>query len=157
MPWIAELSPTASPSSASRVMLASRMARASWGALRVAAWAPGARPGKGRARGALLPPAPGCLGFLAERWWLRPAALGLRLPGASPRAHCSGAEKATPGPATGEDATVEARRGQWGPTSASNLVRTKEETERRRLRRAWSRTRITCPGWSGPMLPFQNF
>lgn len=121
MPWIAELSPTASPSSASRIMLASRMARASWGALRVAAWAPGARPGKGRARGALLPPAPGCLGFLAERWWLRPAALGLRLLGASPRAHCSGAEKAAPGPATGEDAAVEARRGQWGQTSASNL------------------------------------
>lgn len=109
-------------------MLASRMARASWGALRVAAWAPGARPGKGRARGALLPPASGCLGFLAERWWLRPAALGLRLPGASPRAHCSGTEKAASGPATGEDAAVEARRGQWGPTSASNLVRTKEET-----------------------------
>ncbi|XP_043727141.1 cardiolipin synthase (CMP-forming)-like [Cervus elaphus] len=102
-------------------MLASRMARASWGALRVAAWAPGARPGKGRARGALLLPAPCCLGFLAERWWLRPAALGLRLLGASPRAHCSGAEKAAPGPATGQEAAVEARRGQWGPTSASNL------------------------------------
>ena len=49
------------------------------------------------------------------------AAARVRLPGASPRAHCSGTEKAASGPATGEDAAVEARRGQWGPTSASNL------------------------------------
>ncbi|KAM9059497.1 cardiolipin synthase (CMP-forming) isoform 1-T1 [Megaptera novaeangliae] len=102
-------------------MLASRVARASWGALRVAVWAPGARPGKGRARGALLPPVPCCLGCLAERWWLRPAALGLRLPGSSPRAHCSGAGKAAPGPAAEKDAATEARGGRWGPASAASL------------------------------------
>eukprot|EP00070_Physeter_catodon_P047801 XP_028354695.1 cardiolipin synthase (CMP-forming) isoform X3 [Physeter catodon] len=102
-------------------MLASRVARTSWGALRVALWAPGARPGKGRARGALLPPVPCCLGCLAERWWLRPAALGLRLPGASPRAHCSGAGKAAPGPAAEGDAATEARGGRWGPASAASL------------------------------------
>uniref|UniRef100_A0A8C3W8X9 Cardiolipin synthase (CMP-forming) n=1 Tax=Catagonus wagneri TaxID=51154 RepID=A0A8C3W8X9_9CETA len=102
-------------------MLASRVARASWGTLRVAAWAPGARPGKGRARGALLPPASGCLGCLAERWWLRPVALGLRLPGTGPRAHCSGARKAGPGSAAGGDVAAEARSGRWGPASAASL------------------------------------
>ncbi|KAM8775576.1 cardiolipin synthase (CMP-forming) [Rhynchonycteris naso] len=102
-------------------MLASRVACGSWAALRRAAWAPGARPSKGRALGALLPPAPVCLGCLAERWWLRPAALGLRLPGAVPRGHCSGAGKATPGPTAGAGATAEARGGSWGPASAASL------------------------------------
>ena len=152
MPRAAELSPPASPRLARRAMLASRVARASWGALRVAVWAPGARPGKGRARGALLPPVPCCLGCLAERWWLRPAALGLRLPGASPRAHCSGAGKAAPGPTAEKDAATEARGGRWGPASAASLVRTEEEAEGR----LWvgvdcsggarSRTQITCRG-----------
>ncbi|XP_004433827.1 PREDICTED: cardiolipin synthase (CMP-forming) isoform X1 [Ceratotherium simum simum] len=99
-------------------MLASRVARGSWGALRSAAWEPGARPGKGRARGALLPLAPSCLGCLAGRWWLRPAALGLRLPGVGPRGHCSGAEKAAPRPAAGDGAAAEAGD---GPGSAASL------------------------------------
>ncbi|XP_032715045.1 cardiolipin synthase (CMP-forming) isoform X1 [Lontra canadensis] len=102
-------------------MLASRVARGSWGFLRSAVWAPGVRPGKGRARGALLRSVPGCLGCLVERWWLRPAALGLRLPGASPRGHCSGAGKAAPGPAAGEDAAAEARGSRWGQASATSL------------------------------------
>ncbi|XP_019318113.1 cardiolipin synthase (CMP-forming) isoform X1 [Panthera pardus] len=102
-------------------MLASRVARGSWGALRSAAWAPGARPGKGRARGSLLRSVPGCLGCLVERWWLRPAALGLRLPGTGPRGHCSGAGKAAPGPAAGGGAAAEARAGRWGPASAASL------------------------------------
>ncbi|XP_070103527.1 cardiolipin synthase (CMP-forming) isoform X6 [Equus caballus] len=96
-------------------MLASRVVRGSWGALRGVTWEPGARPGKGRARGALLPPVPSCL---AGRWWLRPAALGLRLPGVGPRGHCSGAEKAAPRSAPGEDAAAEAR---GGPASAASL------------------------------------
>ncbi|XP_045384241.1 cardiolipin synthase (CMP-forming) [Lemur catta] len=95
-------------------MLASRAVRGSWGALRSAVWAPGARPGKGRTRGALLPPAPCCLGCLAERWWLRPAALG-------PRNHCSGAGKAAPGPGAGGGAAAEAPGGQWGPARAASL------------------------------------
>ncbi|XP_024415678.2 cardiolipin synthase (CMP-forming) isoform X1 [Desmodus rotundus] len=102
-------------------MLASRVARGSWGALRGAAWAPGVRPGKGRALGAPLPPAPVCLGCLAERRWLRPAAFGQWLPGAVPRSHCSGAGKAGPGPAAGEGAAAEARGGRWGPGSAASL------------------------------------
>ncbi|XP_036740982.1 cardiolipin synthase (CMP-forming) [Manis pentadactyla] len=102
-------------------MLASRVARGAWGALCGAAWAPGARPGKERARGALPRSVPGLLGCLAERWWLRPAALGLQLPGAGPRGHCSGAGKAAPGPATGADRAAEARGGRWGPASASSL------------------------------------
>ncbi|KAM7126752.1 cardiolipin synthase (CMP-forming) isoform 1-T1 [Molossus nigricans] len=102
-------------------MLASRVARGSWGALRGAAWAPRLQPGKGRALGALLPPAPVCLGCLAERWWRRPAALGLGLPGAVPRGHCSGAGKATPGPTAGEGAAAEARGGRWGPAGVTSL------------------------------------
>ncbi|XP_020022434.1 cardiolipin synthase (CMP-forming) isoform X2 [Castor canadensis] len=101
-------------------MLAWRLARGSWGSLRVAAWAPGARLGKGRARVALLPPASCFLGCLAERWWLRPAALGLRLPGTGPRNHCSGAGKAAPGPAAGGDAAAEAPGGRWDPASAAS-------------------------------------
>jgi hypothetical protein len=89
----------------------------------VAAWAPGARLGKGRARVALLPPASCFLGCLAERWWLRPAALGLRLPGTGPRNHCSGAGKAAPGPAAGGDAAAEAPGGRWDPASAASPVR----------------------------------
>uniref|UniRef100_A0A2K5SF53 cardiolipin synthase (CMP-forming) n=1 Tax=Cebus imitator TaxID=2715852 RepID=A0A2K5SF53_CEBIM len=102
-------------------MLASRVARGSWGALCSAAWAKGTRPGKGRACGALLPPVPCCLGCLAERWWLRPAALGLRLPGVGQRNHCSGAGKATPRPAVGAGAAAEAPGCQWGPASAPSL------------------------------------
>nr|KAF6358517.1 hypothetical protein mPipKuh1_010339 [Pipistrellus kuhlii] len=99
-------------------MLASRVARGSWGALRGATWA---RPGKGRSLGALLPPAPVCLGRLAGRWWLRPAALGLRPPGAGPRGHCSGLGKAAPAPPAGEGAAAAAPGGPWGPESAANL------------------------------------
>ncbi|XP_053429997.1 cardiolipin synthase (CMP-forming) [Nycticebus coucang] len=102
-------------------MLALRVVRGWWGVLRGAAWASGARPGKVRVRGALLPPAPCCLGCLAERRWLRPAALGLRLRGAGPRNHCSGAEKAAPGPATGRGAAAEAPGGQWSPATAASL------------------------------------
>lgn len=112
-------------------MLASRVARGSWGALRGAAWAPGARPGKGSALRALLPSAPGCLRCLAERWWLRPAALGLRWPGAFPRGHCSGSEKAAPGPTVGGGAAAEAPGGRWGPANAASLVRTEEEGQPR--------------------------
>lgn len=115
-PRAAELSPPAFPRRGHRAMLASRVVRGSWGALRGVTWEPGARPGKGRARGALLPPVPSCL---AGRWWLRPAALGLRLPGVGPRGHCSGAEKAAPRSAPGEDAAAEAR---GGPASAASLV-----------------------------------
>lgn len=101
------------PPGASRVMLASRMARAQGPCA-----SPRGHQERGRERGApaglCCRPRSGCLGFLAERWWLRPAALGLRLPGASPRAHCSGTEGSLRA-ATGEDAAVEARRGQWGP------------------------------------------
>ena len=129
MPQAVELSPPVSPRRGRRVMLASRVARGSWGALRSAAWAPGARPGKGRARGSLLRSVPGCLGCLVERWWLRPAALGLRLPGTGPRGHCSGAGKAAPGPAAGGGAAAEARAGRWGPASAASLVRIEEEAE----------------------------
>ncbi|XP_045870543.1 cardiolipin synthase (CMP-forming)-like [Meles meles] len=102
-------------------MLASRIARGSWGFFRSAAWAPGVRQGKGRARGALLRSVPGCLGCLVERWWLRPAALRLQLPGASPRGHCSGAGKAATGPAAGGDAAAEAQGGGWGQASATSL------------------------------------
>ncbi|ELK03978.1 Cardiolipin synthetase [Pteropus alecto] len=102
-------------------MLASRVARGSWGALRGAAWALRARRGKESALGPLLSPAPWCLGFLAERWWLRPAALGLQLPGAFSRGRCSGAGKATPGPTAGGGAAAEARGGRWGPASAASL------------------------------------
>ncbi|XP_051702153.1 cardiolipin synthase (CMP-forming) isoform X7 [Oryctolagus cuniculus] len=103
-------------------MLASRVARGSWAALRGgAAWAPGVRPSKGRARGALLPPAPCCLGCLAERWWLRPAALSLRLLGASPRNHCSGTGKAASGAAAGGGAAAEASSSRWGPAGAASL------------------------------------
>lgn len=127
MPQAANLSLPAFPQRGRRAMLASRVARGSWGALRGAAWAPGLRPGKGRALGALLPPAPVCLGCLAERWWRRQAALGLWLPGAVPRGHCSGAGKATPGPTAGEGAAAEARGGRWGPASVTSLVRTEEQ------------------------------
>ncbi|XP_037667466.1 cardiolipin synthase (CMP-forming) isoform X1 [Choloepus didactylus] len=107
-------------------MLASRVARGSWGALRGAAWVRGARHGERRARGALLRALPspcclGCLGFLAERWRLRPVTLGLRLPGAGPRSHCSGAGKAAPEPAAGEGTAAESRSSQWGPASAASL------------------------------------
>lgn len=124
MPQAAEPSPPASAPRGRRAMLASRVARGSWGALRGAAWAPGARPGKGRVLRALLPPAPICLGCLAGRWWLRPAALGLWRPGAVPRGHCSGAGKAAPGPAAGDGAAAEPRGGRWGPAGAASLVRT---------------------------------
>ncbi|XP_012659636.1 cardiolipin synthase (CMP-forming) isoform X2 [Otolemur garnettii] len=102
-------------------MLASRVVRGWWGVLRGAAGASGARPGRGRTRGALLPPAPCCLGCLAERRWLRPAALGLRLRGAGPRNHCSGAGKAAPGPAAGRGAAAEVPGGQWSPATAASL------------------------------------
>ncbi|XP_075420097.1 cardiolipin synthase (CMP-forming) [Tenrec ecaudatus] len=102
-------------------MLPSRVVRGSWGALRGAAWARGARPGEGRSRRAPLPLAPCCLRFLAERRWLRPAALGLRVSGARPRAHCSGAGKAAPGSAAGGSAAAQAPAGRWGPASAASL------------------------------------
>ncbi|MBZ3886158.1 Cardiolipin synthase (CMP-forming) [Sciurus carolinensis] len=101
-------------------MLASRVARGSWGALRAATWILGVRPGKGRPRRALLPLAPCCLSCQAERWSLRPAALALRLAGAGPRSHCSGTGKATPGPAAGGDAAAEARSGGWVRASAAS-------------------------------------
>lgn len=124
VPQAAELSVPVSARRGRRAMLASRVARGSWGALRGAAWAPRARRGKECALGALLSPAPWCL---AERWWLRPAALGLQLPGAFSRGHCSGAGKATPGPTAGGGAAAEARGSRWGPASAASLVRTEEE------------------------------
>lgn len=157
------LSSRRSPRLGRPAMLASRVARASWGTLRVAAWAPGVRPGKGRARGAVLPAASCCLGCLAERWWLRPTALGLRLPGTGPRAHCSGSRKAAPGSAAGEDVAAEARSGRWGPASAPSLVRTEEEAEGRlcvgvvRSVGAGFRTLIPCSDPPRSMLLFQNF
>ncbi|XP_041525961.1 cardiolipin synthase (CMP-forming) [Microtus oregoni] len=102
-------------------MLAWRVARGAWGPLRVAVRPPGARLGRGGSRRALLPPAACCLGCLAERWRLRPAAFALRLPGAGPRNHCSGAGKAaTPGPAAGGGATAQAPGAPWGPASAAS-------------------------------------
>lgn len=127
VPQAAELSVPVFVRRGRRAMLASRVARGSWGALRGAAWALRARRGKESALGPLLSPAPWCLGFLAERWWLRPAALGLQLPGAFSRGRCSGAGKATPGPTAGGGAAAEARGGRWGPASAASLVRTEEE------------------------------
>ncbi|KAM6164871.1 cardiolipin synthase (CMP-forming) [Rhynchocyon petersi] len=85
-------------------MLASRVARGSWGALRGAAWAPGARRGEGCALGALLPPAPCCLRFVAERRWLRPAALGLWRPRTRPRSQRSDAGQGAPESAAGGSA-----------------------------------------------------
>ncbi|XP_037350802.1 cardiolipin synthase (CMP-forming) isoform X1 [Talpa occidentalis] len=102
-------------------MLASRVARGSWGALRASSWVRGARPSKGRARGPPLPLAPGGLGCAAGRWWLRPVALGLRLPGAGPRGHCSGAGKAASEPVAGASGAAEARGARWGPTSTPSL------------------------------------
>lgn len=103
-------------------MLASRVARGPWGALRGAIRVPGARLGKGHPREALLPPNFGCLGCASERWWLRPVALGPRLSGTSPRDHSTGAGKATPGPAAAAAAAAEARARPWGPSSAASLV-----------------------------------
>ncbi|XP_008821057.1 cardiolipin synthase (CMP-forming) isoform X1 [Nannospalax galili] len=100
-------------------MLAWRVARGAWGAVRVASWTPGVRLGKGSSRRALLPPAACCLGCVAERWRLRPAALAVRLPG--PRNHCSGAGKAAPGPVTGGGAAAEAPGARWVPSSATSL------------------------------------
>ncbi|XP_060042654.1 cardiolipin synthase (CMP-forming) isoform X1 [Erinaceus europaeus] len=103
-------------------MLSSRVARGACGALRGAVWAPGARPARGRARGAPLRPAPGCLGCVAERWWPRPPALGLRPPGTNKRDHCTGAGKAAPGPAAGGTAAAAAEaRERWSLRSAASL------------------------------------
>nr|XP_003476449.2 cardiolipin synthase (CMP-forming) [Cavia porcellus] len=87
-------------------MLAWRVMRGPWEALRAAAWARGARPGRGCALWALQPASrsPGCL---AECAWLRPLAFGLHLPGPGPRRHGSGLGKAAPG-------------GRWGPPSAAS-------------------------------------
>ncbi|OBS74206.1 hypothetical protein A6R68_15252 [Neotoma lepida] len=101
-------------------MLAWRVARGAWGPLRVAVRPPGARLGRGGSRRALLPPAACCLGCLAERWRLRPAAFALRLPGAGPRNHCSGAGKAAPEPAAGGGATAQAPGARWVPASAAS-------------------------------------
>ncbi|XP_032760167.1 LOW QUALITY PROTEIN: cardiolipin synthase (CMP-forming) [Rattus rattus] len=101
-------------------MLAWRVARGAWGPLRVAVRPPGARARQGRSRRALLPPAACCLGCLAERWRLRPAAFALRLPGASPRTHCSGAGKAAPEPAAGGDAAAQAPSARWVRASATS-------------------------------------
>nr|XP_004661562.2 cardiolipin synthase (CMP-forming) isoform X1 [Jaculus jaculus] len=90
-------------------MLAWRVARGAWGALRGAAWPQGARPGRGAA----------CC--LAERWWLRPAALGWRLPGAGPRNLCSGAGKAAAGPEAAGSAAAEAPGGRWARAGAASL------------------------------------
>ncbi|XP_051000649.1 cardiolipin synthase (CMP-forming) [Acomys russatus] len=95
-------------------MLAWRVARGAWGPLRVAVRPPGARLGRGGSRRALLPPAACCLGCLAERWRLRPAAFALWLPGAGPRSHCSGAGKAAAAAAAGSAA------GRGVPASAAN-------------------------------------
>ncbi|XP_007950663.1 cardiolipin synthase (CMP-forming) [Orycteropus afer afer] len=102
-------------------MLASRVARGSWGALRSPAWVPGARPGERRSRGALLQSATCCLRFLAERRSLRPAALAVRLPGAGPRGYCSGEGKAAPRSAAEGSSAAEAPVGRWGPASAASL------------------------------------
>ncbi|XP_055977423.1 cardiolipin synthase (CMP-forming) [Sorex fumeus] len=88
-------------------MLASRVARGPWAALRGAVWLRGARLGKGRAREALLPPPPAC--------WLRPGP-----PGTDPRGRCSGSGKAAPGPAAAA-AAAEARARRWGPPGAASL------------------------------------
>ncbi|XP_021010920.1 cardiolipin synthase (CMP-forming) isoform X1 [Mus caroli] len=102
-------------------MLAWRVARGAWGPLRVAVRPPGARLGRGGSRRALLPPAACCLGCLAERWRLRPAAFALRLPGAGPRTHCSGAGKAAPEPAAGGGgAAAQAPSARWVPASAAS-------------------------------------
>uniref|UniRef100_A0ABK0LVS5 cardiolipin synthase (CMP-forming) n=1 Tax=Rattus norvegicus TaxID=10116 RepID=A0ABK0LVS5_RAT len=101
-------------------MLAWRVARGAWGSLRVAVRPPGARLGRGGSRRALLPPAACCLGCLAERWRLRPAAFALRLPGTSPRTHCSGAGKAAPEPAAGGDAAAQAPSARWVRASATS-------------------------------------
>ncbi|EDL28363.1 mCG19481, isoform CRA_a, partial [Mus musculus] len=102
-------------------MLAWRVARGAWGPLRVALRPPGARLGRGGSRRALLPPAACCLGCLAERWRLRPAAFALRLPGAGPRTHCSGAGKAAPEPAAGGGgAAAQAPSARWVPASAAS-------------------------------------
>ncbi|XP_021049345.1 cardiolipin synthase (CMP-forming) isoform X1 [Mus pahari] len=102
-------------------MLAWRVARGAWGPLRVAVRPPGARLGRGGSRRALLPPAACCLGCLAERWRLRPAAFALRLPGAGPRTHCSGAGKAAPEPAAGGGgAAAQAPGARWVPASAAS-------------------------------------
>ncbi|XP_076426819.1 cardiolipin synthase (CMP-forming) isoform X1 [Peromyscus maniculatus bairdii] len=102
-------------------MLAWRVARGAWGPLRVAGRPPGARLGRGGSRRALLPPAACCLGCLAERWRLRPAAFALRLPGgAGPRNHCSGAGKAAPESAAGGGATAQAPGARWVPASAAS-------------------------------------
>ncbi|KAM4841848.1 cardiolipin synthase (CMP-forming) isoform 1-T1 [Thomomys bottae] len=106
-------------------MLAWRLARGSWGSLRAAARAPWVRLSRGRGLGALLPPAVCCLGCLAERRWLRPASLSLRLPWPGPRSHSSGTGKAASGPAPGGGATTtaaaEPARGRWGPSSTASL------------------------------------
>lgn len=101
-------------------MLAWRVARGAWGSLRVAVRPPGARLGRSGSRRALLPPAACCLGCLAERWRLRPAAFALRLPGTSPRTHCSGAGKAAPEPAAGGDAAAQAPSARWVRASATS-------------------------------------
>lgn len=109
-----------------KAMLAWRVARGAWGPLRVAGRPPGARLGRGGSRRALLPPAACCLGCLAERWRLRPAAFALRLPGgAGPRNHCSGAGKAAPESAAGGGATAQAPGARWVPASAASPVRTR--------------------------------
>lgn len=108
-------------------MLAWRVARGAWGPLRVAVWPPGARLGRGGSRRALLLPEACCLGCLAERWRLLLAAFTLRLPGAGPQTHCSGAGKAAPEPAAGGGgAAAQAPSARWVPTSAASLVRTRE-------------------------------
>ncbi|KAM5246464.1 cardiolipin synthase (CMP-forming) [Ctenodactylus gundi] len=93
-------------------MLAWCAARGPWGALRLAAGA--------RARRAPPPPAscrPGCV---AGRAWRRPAAFGLRLPRTSPRAHCSGADKAAPGPGAGGGLAADTPGGRRAPASAAS-------------------------------------
>lgn len=108
-----------------KAMLAWRVVRGAWGPLRVAVRPPGARLGRGGSRRALLPPAACCLGCLAERWRLRPAAFALWLPGAGPRTHCSGAGKAAPESAAGGGAAAQASSARWVPASAASSVRTR--------------------------------
>lgn len=103
-----------SSSPSALVMLASRMARASLGALRRRVGS-GSAARKGCTSELCCRPRPACR-FPGWRWWLLPAALGLRLPGLA-RDPSTGTEKATPF-TTGEEAAVEARSGQWGPRQA---------------------------------------
>lgn len=151
MPRLLSL-PTVS-SSASRVSAASRMARGSSGALRVAAWALSAA-GKGAPAGLCCRPRPAAW----ASWLSVMAAPGCARP-ALPGQPCSplGARRRQPGPAT-EDAAVEARRGQWGLDERLQPGTYQGgDGEATAPAVCLVPTRTECFAGQGPMLPFQNF